>query len=387
MVSGSLFARLAGFVEKWLVCLDWWLVECDLVRPERTMNRTIIVWITLLGLGLAPASARSQFVSRPDNPFNPTIGGVPVSCTSLAGKAVAFIPNANLRDVGRARPGFPPTIELNPTLLRQLPGKMQLFWYGHECAHHVLSLNTEPRADCWSIQNGKMQGLFSRTDVLEMQQYLLGLPGSPWGHLPGEERAKLLLACFEAAPSPAPAQAPTAKASQAEDAAHADEPASETEAAVSSSAPNFPSFVLSSPRPELFDFEINGVLKAVATVTYGYNSVSSAEGELSIALALPTSDGGLKNIRIQPIAFVLRDPQRLPSGAYKFVGFKRGLGQPVMITTRQVPGRTSLRVSRIDLPRYGGASTPAALRPLSAAGRAILEKHLPNADLGDAAQP
>lgn len=131
------------------------------------------------------------------NPYNPVIAGLPVYCTAFSGQAVAFIPNWQLPDVGRARPGLPPTIELNPNVLAQLSPRMQLFWYGHECAHHALGpYNSESNADCWSIRKMRDQGLLPSHAVAELQAQILGTPGSMWGHLPGPQRAQLFAHCY-----------------------------------------------------------------------------------------------------------------------------------------------------------------------------------------------
>jgi len=150
-----------------------------------------------------PSSTGNDFSNR----FNPTVGGVAVSCTSAGtGQRVAFVPNSLLNDVGRAQPGNPPTIELNPVFLAQLPPKLQLFWYGHECGHHVLGHTignytqaSESQADCWAIQTGKTQRLFTRQEVAAFAPYFQNNPGSPWGHLPGPQRAALLVQCFDLA--------------------------------------------------------------------------------------------------------------------------------------------------------------------------------------------
>src|SRR5690606_2463443 len=116
------------------------------------------------------------------------------------GQPVAFVPNPTLNDVGRARPGTPPTIEMNILFLLQLPTKLQLFWYGHECGHHVLghtignySSSSESEADCWSIQTGRDQNLFNRSDVEGFEPYFQNNPGTPWGHLPGPVRQEKFL--------------------------------------------------------------------------------------------------------------------------------------------------------------------------------------------------
>jgi hypothetical protein len=70
--------------------------------------------------------------------YTPVIAGIQVYCTLATGQGVAFVLNKTLNDVGHAIPGDPPKIEMNPIRLARFPPKMQLFWYGHECAHHVL---------------------------------------------------------------------------------------------------------------------------------------------------------------------------------------------------------------------------------------------------------
>lgn len=158
--------------------------------------------IGMLGL-LVPISAAGQIAFS--DPFNPVIAGVPVNCLSAGtGQRVAFVANPWLNDVGRARPGMPPTIEMNPAVLGQLPRTMQLFWYGHECAHHALghtigglSLASESAADCWAVQTGRRQGFLSRADIESFVPYLYGNPGSPWGHLPGPQRIAQLMSCYE----------------------------------------------------------------------------------------------------------------------------------------------------------------------------------------------
>jgi hypothetical protein len=131
------------------------------------------------------------------NPYNPVIAGIPVFCTSFQGQPVAFILNPSLPDVGRAQPGMPPTIELNPNVLAQLTPAMQLFWYGHECAHHVLGpANSEVNADCWSIKTLRNQGFLTPNDLPQLMAQISGTPGSVWGHLPGPHRANLFAQCY-----------------------------------------------------------------------------------------------------------------------------------------------------------------------------------------------
>jgi hypothetical protein len=132
------------------------------------------------------------------------IAGVDLACTDFRGQSVKTIQMANLGDVGRAwLISRVPLIALDPTIMRTLPSKLQLFFFGHECAHHVLahsyvlSTTMESDADCWSIKNGRERGLFSRDDVVNFAPWLMKSTGSPWGHLPGPERSRHLLKCFD----------------------------------------------------------------------------------------------------------------------------------------------------------------------------------------------
>ncbi|WP_257462722.1 hypothetical protein [Archangium lipolyticum] len=162
------------------------------------MRYVLLVQLVLLGL---PGLARAQ----PASPYTPWIGGVPVSCTSSSGMPVAFVPNTSLADVGLSFPAWPDVpshVEYNPGFLARLPPGVQLFWFGHVCAHQALAEGlSEELADCGSIQLLKQQGLVSREQVVELQAYLLNAPVVvPWGHRPGPTRAGLLLACYDRAP-------------------------------------------------------------------------------------------------------------------------------------------------------------------------------------------
>lgn len=151
-----------------------------------------------------PGTADNSF----EDAYNPVIASQRVYCTSAPyNQPVRFVLNRNLNDVGRAYWGNEPIIELNPNVLQQLPPKLQLFWYGHECGHHVLghllpggyTPSSESQADCWAIATGRNQGLFTREEVAAFEPYFRNNPGSPWGHLPGPQRAGLLLGCFDSA--------------------------------------------------------------------------------------------------------------------------------------------------------------------------------------------
>jgi len=159
------------------------------------MMRYLFLALTVL-VGL-PGLARAQS----ETPYQPRIAGTPFQCTSSTGVPVAFVPNASLADIGLAlpeRPDVPAHVEYNPELLARLPSWMQLFWYGHVCAHEALAIpHSEESADCWSLQMLKYQRFVSRAEVLALQSAFSGALLVPWGHQPGPTRAQRLLECYD----------------------------------------------------------------------------------------------------------------------------------------------------------------------------------------------
>lgn len=133
------------------------------------------------------------------------LGGTAVSCRDSYGLHVHAVLVADLGDVGRARNLFKtPVIMMDPSHLIRLPGKLQLFFFGHECAHHVLGhtyvlrATVESEADCWAAKDGRDRGLFTRDDVQSWAPWFAQSRGSAVsGHLPGPERAKFILQCFD----------------------------------------------------------------------------------------------------------------------------------------------------------------------------------------------
>lgn len=179
------------------------------------MRRTVACALVIAAaLSASAADARAMTSASNDRiaagPAEPArgeteIAGRPVSCRDIHGRAVHTMRVANLGDVGRAGiVNRVPVIALDPEILGRLPDKLALFFYQHECAHHVLghwfqmSLNMETEADCWAIRHGRDNGTFSRDDVMSFAPFLARSGGSPFGHLPGPERAKYLLNCFDA---------------------------------------------------------------------------------------------------------------------------------------------------------------------------------------------
>ncbi len=132
------------------------------------------------------------------------VAEAPFECRDFRGQRVVVQQTPGLGDVARARIiGRIPYIQMDPERLVTLPPTLQMFFFGHECGHHVLAHNFYPTpnvevdADCWSIMNGRDRGLFTRADVEAFKPYIAHSKGSPAGHLPGPERAALLLKCFD----------------------------------------------------------------------------------------------------------------------------------------------------------------------------------------------
>jgi hypothetical protein len=125
-------------------------------------------------------------------------------CRDIRGMQVMTLNFERLGDVGRATliRGVP-TIIMNPLRLATLPPKLQTFFYAHECGHHVLGhalhpmASSENEADCWAIKTGRDRGLFARQDIEGFAPWLAASRGTLAGHLPGPERLRHLLACFD----------------------------------------------------------------------------------------------------------------------------------------------------------------------------------------------
>jgi hypothetical protein len=169
--------------------------------------RKLKLSIALLGLGLCVWAAPVRAESLEAEPI---IGGKPMRCVDFRGAVVRTLRVTELGDVAWSRIVMrTPVIMLDSNRLTTLPGPLQIFFYIHECAHHVLahhfnmSLSSEKDADCFSIKFGRERGLFNRADVAAFAPYFAKSKGSPRGHLPGPERSAYLLHCFD---DPAPMQ-------------------------------------------------------------------------------------------------------------------------------------------------------------------------------------
>lgn len=142
----------------------------------------------------AVASALLLFVTQETSqaqavyaPGTFSIDGIPVNCGS-----VTTILDPSLNDVGMARPGV---IVLNPNILSNMSTSMRLFWYAHECGHHIVGAN-EAAADCWAIRTGRDQGWFPPYAFDEMIEQFRYNPGS-FTHAPGPIRVEQMMQCYQ----------------------------------------------------------------------------------------------------------------------------------------------------------------------------------------------
>lgn len=132
----------------------------------------------------------AQAQSFPPGTFS--IGGIPVACGP-----VWTVLQSGLGDAAKAIPpmgGLPPQIVIDPTIVGTMPQSVKLFFYAHECGHHVVGSN-ENAADCWAAKIGRQQGWFTAADMQYLVQIFQWNPGD-WTHAPGPARLNNIWACF-----------------------------------------------------------------------------------------------------------------------------------------------------------------------------------------------
>ncbi|RXD07054.1 hypothetical protein EQZ23_02910 [Sphingomonas sp. UV9] len=84
-------------------------------------------------------------------------------------------------------------IYLHPRVL-DLPRAQQLFWYTHECAHQIFGPG-EAAADCWAVQQGKIQGWLSRVELTRLNLSFRQFPRDA-AHADGAARIAYMEKCF-----------------------------------------------------------------------------------------------------------------------------------------------------------------------------------------------
>ena len=132
------------------------------------------------------------------------LGGMDLTCRDFRGQVVRTIQMNDLGDVAHARiVNRMPIITLNKRRLDTLPDKLQVFFFHHECAHHLMghvfypTQTSENEADCYAIKVGRREGFLTRSDIEAFAPYIGNSRGSAFGHLPGPVRQQRLMACFD----------------------------------------------------------------------------------------------------------------------------------------------------------------------------------------------
>lgn len=85
-------------------------------------------------------------------------------------------------------------IVLNPSLF-ELPRAQQLFWYTHECGHQIFG-PSETVADCWAVEQGRIQGWLGKAEFEQLAVVISRFPGDA-AHARGPARAAFIRRCYD----------------------------------------------------------------------------------------------------------------------------------------------------------------------------------------------
>lgn len=120
------------------------------------------------------------------------VGGIEVGCGS-----VPIYLNSGLNDFGYASiTPYGSFITLNPDRLASVAPVVQVFIFAHECGH-LVTAGSETAADCWAIQNGKLNGWFGPINYPFLVQTMRDSPGD-FTHPPGPARLQNIVNCYNA---------------------------------------------------------------------------------------------------------------------------------------------------------------------------------------------
>ena len=115
---------------------------------------------------------------------DPTLSGYQATCGPVQTVMMA------MADIAAAQHG---RIYLNPALLDR-PRAEQMFWYTHECGHFIFGAG-EMRADCWAVEQGRIQGWMSPDDFETLSASMRRHPGDR-AHPAGPQRVAAMAACY-----------------------------------------------------------------------------------------------------------------------------------------------------------------------------------------------
>lgn len=144
-------------------------------------NIATILSLTIMFISITESDVNAQQVIPPGQLV---LAGKPVFCGSIP-TLIQPIP-----DIAMAQPGW---IILHPAI-NSYPPIIQLFFYAHECGHHMVGIN-EADADCWAIQVGRDQDWFNEGDFNMMILFFHNNPGDST-HAPGLFRLEHMISCY-----------------------------------------------------------------------------------------------------------------------------------------------------------------------------------------------
>jgi hypothetical protein len=133
----------------------------------------------LLLAPFTPASAQQVIIAG-----SLTLAGYRASCGPV--ETVVM----EMYDIAEARNG---RIFLNKSLMSR-PRAQQIFWYTHECAHHIFGAG-EARADCWAVQQGRSHGWLAPDEFNLLGRSMISHPGTA-AHAPGPQRVAAMRSCY-----------------------------------------------------------------------------------------------------------------------------------------------------------------------------------------------
>jgi len=138
------------------------------------------------------------------------VAGLPVSCVDATGAPVVTIAQPGVGDVARSKiePNGARLIVVDSVAFFSLPPLMQLFFYSHECGHHVsgdivagivfrhVNPMIEMNADRIGIRFLRDQLNITLPQAQMIASYFVNNPPVPPYYLPGPQRAKWIIDCY-----------------------------------------------------------------------------------------------------------------------------------------------------------------------------------------------
>jgi hypothetical protein len=132
-------------------------------------------------------------------------------CIDIRGMPVATMTDYQVPDVARAfvdPASSQPIVTFNPDVLAWLQPETRLFFFVHECGHHVMghalsasaTLAMEQQADCWAMSQLQSTGQLGSRELRTIQADIARFGRGDHTHLPGNARAADLAACLGGGP-------------------------------------------------------------------------------------------------------------------------------------------------------------------------------------------